>query len=60
MRKVWTVEAVFYILTSVESESEKEARVKAKRELHELAGFIRPYCDALDVELGNVEEEEVD
>ena len=64
MNKTWTVEADFSILTSVQGDTKKEARVEAKKALHELAAFIRPYCDCLDIELKNVDcdddDEEVD
>ena len=62
MIKEWTVSASFHILTSVNCDTEKEAKTEAKKALHELASFIRPYCDCLDIELTDVDcyEEEDD
>lgn len=55
MSKEWTVEAEFNVITSVICNNEKEAKGEAKKALHELASFIRPYCDCLDITLKNVD-----
>ena len=60
MVKEWTIEGVLYIHTSVLCETEEEAQTSAKDALKELADIIRPYCDDVDVELGNVEEDAYD
>lgn len=60
MSKEWYVEAEFSILTSVISDNKKDAKIEAKTALHELAAFIRPYCDCLDITLKNIDCDEED
>ena len=55
MSKEYTIEASFHILTSIHSDNEKDAKIRAKKLLHETADFIRPYCDCVDIELENVD-----